>query len=54
MVNIWGYCELCDRWFECPMESMSAWACPSCAAQPLRIENRAMVVSHGAEGSGHG
>lgn len=39
-MDIWGYCEHCDFWFECPTDHTAAWGCPSCGLEPLRIENR--------------
>ena len=40
-MEIWGYCERCDHWFECPTERLVDWACPLCGLEPLRIKNRA-------------
>lgn len=39
-VDIWGYCEHCDRWFRCPMDRAADWTCASCGIEPIRIENR--------------
>jgi len=53
-MNIWGYCERCDRWFECPTERATEWACPSCDMEPLRIENRILngaTVADNGQGS---
>ena len=42
-MDIWGYCEGCDVWFECLTDHTAAWACPSCGMEPLRIENRSAL-----------
>lgn len=44
-MDIWGYCEACDRWFECPTDRDLVWACSSCGMEPLRIENRSSGIS---------
>jgi hypothetical protein len=41
-MEIWGYCESCDRWFYCPTDSDTAPACPVCTQEPLRTEQRAV------------
>lgn len=53
-MNIWGYCERCDRWFGCPTDRATEWACPSCGMEPLRIENRILngaTVADNGQGS---
>lgn len=42
-MDIWGYCEDCDIWFECPTELTAIWTCPSCGMEPLRIQNRSVL-----------
>jgi hypothetical protein len=42
-VNIWGYCERCDRWFKCPDAGTAEWVCVSCDTEPLLIENRDLI-----------
>jgi predicted RNA-binding Zn-ribbon protein involved in translation (DUF1610 family) len=49
-MNIWGYCERCDVWFQCPTDHVVDWACPSCGVEPLRIENRTVNGSTGTDG----
>jgi len=44
MSDIWGFCPRCDRWFACDGwhdRSRPEPACPTCAAAPTAIENRA-------------
>jgi rRNA maturation endonuclease Nob1 len=44
MMEIWGRCAPCARWFYCPVaEDAHEWSCPVCGSEPIAIENRAQA-----------
>lgn len=41
--DIWGFCDICDRWFFCQDwfdKQAPQPCCPVCSAEPSAIENR--------------
>lgn len=47
ILEIWGYCPPCARWFYCPQwfDKMAPEpTCPACGTVPTAIENRQDVT----------
>lgn len=44
-MDIWGYCERCDRWFAGPTDSAAVWTCQVCGMEPIRVESRAFRMA---------
>lgn len=51
--DIWGLCDICDRWFFCPDwfdKQAPQPCCPVCSAEPSAIENRGSTDRTAAAG----